>query len=362
MGGSHAGGLRPGVEPAGFRIRAFRDDDVEELAAAMTAASAADGLPWAVTPDIFRDDLILVTGVEPERDLMVAEVDGHPLGIAWLQVAKREDIWRLGHSGSVHPDVRGRGIGRALLRAIVARAGEKAAALPAGERRALSTDCDDAEARAVRLYRSEGYRPYRWFALMARDLESLPVAAPRTVPGIELRPVEPAHHRAIFDALEEAFQDHWGHREWTDDDFARMVSAPGNDHSLWRVAWAGDEVAGVCRNTIVPEDAAVTGVRQGWLDQIGVRRPWRGRGVASLLIAETVALYAARGLQRVMLGVDLDNPTGALGLYESHGFVVRSRATEWERALPGDPPLPDPVATGPGERDGRELLAGEADR
>jgi hypothetical protein len=35
---------------------------------------------------------------------------------------------------------------------------------------------------------------------------------------------------------------------------------------------------------------------------------------------------AATGMDQAMLGVDSDNPTGALGLYQALGFEVDSRA------------------------------------
>ena len=34
-----------------------------------------------------------------------------------------------------------------------------------------------------------------------------------------------------------------------------------------------------------------------------------------------------------ILGVDADNPTGALGLYERNGFVVAERSTAWRKRL-----------------------------
>jgi ribosomal protein S18 acetylase RimI-like enzyme len=46
-----------------------------------------------------------------------------------------------------------------------------------------------------------------------------------------------------------------------------------------------------------------------------------------------MAEFVARGFDRAILGVDLDNPTGALALYEKLGFVILSRATEWMRDL-----------------------------
>ncbi len=47
-------------------------------------------------------------------------------------------------------------------------------------------------------------------------------------------------------------------------------------------------------------------------------------------------------MTEAMLGVDSQNPTGALGLYEGLGFVVHSRGTTYRRPLDGSP-LADPA-------------------
>ena len=62
-----------------------------------------------------------------------------------------------------------------------------------------------------------------------------------------------------------------------------------------------------------------------YIGSVGTRRPWRKRGLASALMSETIAAAAADGKTVTSLGVDADNPTGALGVYERLGFAVRQR-------------------------------------
>ena len=62
-----------------------------------------------------------------------------------------------------------------------------------------------------------------------------------------------------------------------------------------------------------------------WLGSVFTRRPWRRRGLASALIGRSLALLQERGMTSAMLSVDVDNPTGALGLYEAAGFRVHDR-------------------------------------
>jgi ribosomal protein S18 acetylase RimI-like enzyme len=100
------------------------------------------------------------------------------------------------------------------------------------------------------------------------------------------------------------------------------------------VAWDGDEIAGVVQNWIWPTENAELGVERGWLEHISVRRPWRRRGLARAITAESLRRLRDRGMTDAMLGVDADNPNGALGLYEGLGFAVDKRSSVYRRALP----------------------------
>ena len=84
--------------------------------------------------------------------------------------------------------------------------------------------------------------------------------------------------------------------------------------------WEGDEVVGSVMNAIFAEENARIGLRVGWLEHVSVRAPWRGRGVAKALIAASMRALRERGMDFAALGVDAQNPTGALALYEGLGF------------------------------------------
>ena len=76
-----------------------------------------------------------------------------------------------------------------------------------------------------------------------------------------------------------------------------------------------------------------SGVRRGWLNSVFTRRAWRRRGLARALIARSLGVLRERGQTSAALGVDADNPSGALGLYERLGFAVDQRATAWRKAF-----------------------------
>jgi mycothiol synthase len=105
------------------------------------------------------------------------------------------------------------------------------------------------------------------------------------------------------------------------------------DPSLWLIAWDGDEIAGGVINSIYKDQNEALGLQRGWLDNVFTRRPWRRRGLARALIGRSLLLLRERGMTSAALGVDADNPQGALGLYEQAGFAVHDRFTAWRKPM-----------------------------
>jgi ribosomal protein S18 acetylase RimI-like enzyme len=99
------------------------------------------------------------------------------------------------------------------------------------------------------------------------------------------------------------------------------------------VAWDGDQVAGVSMNWIEDEENARVGVDAGWLGNVSVRRPWRRRGVGRALLLHAFRELHARGAERVGLGVDAQNPSGATRLYESVGMAVEADHATFAKPL-----------------------------
>jgi mycothiol synthase len=231
------------------------------------------------------------------------------------------EVW-----GHVVPEWRRRGIGRTLLAANLARARERAAADGTDDPRPAfaGSFIQEAEVGHRHLLAEAGFQTVRYFFEMTRDLTEVQVAP--LPDGLEVRPVTPDQHRAIYDADVEAFRDHWEARQPEPTDFDNLFAKADYDPSLWVVAWDGNQVAGVVQPWIWKDENASLGIRRGWLEHISVRRPWRGRGLARALTTEAMRRLQAAGMTEAMLGVDAENPTGALGLYASMGFVVASRA------------------------------------
>ena len=323
----------PAIE--GLRFRRFRDaSDWAPLAALQKAVAIADEDDEIQSPENLRIEVENKPGFRIERDMLIAEVDGRIVGEASGTASIRDGYPVHYLSGRVHPDWRRRGIGRALFRWNERRARERAAAEPevAGPGAILGAWASEFEPGAQSLYASEGYGVVRYaFTMIQRHVqEATAVPMPE---GLEIRPVTPEQHRAIFEADDEAFRDHFEHRAATEKDFVAIFTQPDLDTSLWQVGWDGDEVAGSVQTWIWKEENDTLGTKRAWLESVSVRRPWRRRGLGRALIAASLVDLRQRGIEAALLGVDAENPTGALGLYEGLGFEVKVRAMSYRKPL-----------------------------
>jgi ribosomal protein S18 acetylase RimI-like enzyme len=242
---------------------------------------------------------------------------------------------------NVHPDFREPAeLERALLAWAENRLRAIAAAHPADALKVFQAwvPSSDLDRQRVALLEAAGYQAVRWGYLMRRDLAE-PIEERALPAGLEVRPVTPADYRRVWEAHHEAFRDHWGFREPTEEEYQGWLASPTFDASLWQVAWApgangrGDEVAGMVLNFIPREENEQLGLQRGWTDPISVRRPWRKLGLAKALILRSLKLLRAQGMTEAMLGVDVHNPNGALQLYESCGFKPTKRSTTYRKDL-----------------------------
>ncbi len=321
----------------GLTFRAASPADWDALAGVLNRGNAADGVEEAQTGEELSAEHLRLDDFDVARDVLVAEVDGSIAGYAVGYRVVRDGVVTGESWGAVDPGFRRRGLGTSLFEATRRRlSSELTADLRPGARELRSFSMD-AEAGNLALLADRGFVPIRFGFEMRRFLTG--VLPERSLPeGIELRPVTPDQHRAIFDADNEAFEDHWGHRPPGEGDFVVRFEGPSVDTSLWCVAWDGDQVAGVVMNAIYRHENDQLGVRRGWLDHVSVRRPWRGRGLAKAMCTASLRVLRERGMDEAWLGVDGENPMGALALYEGLGFTVARRWQAYGRPVHGPAP------------------------
>jgi mycothiol synthase len=259
-------------------------------------------------------------GFDPATDAVVAVAEGgrivgyadlsvsHEGGLIWLDVSLRP--------GTADE------VGDALVGAIEDRALSGLA--PGGRVKAYVHERDTALGR---LLEARGYSVVRHSFRMEADLGREP-AAPVWPEGLAVRRFERgADDRPVYDVQEETFADQFDNEPLSYDEWRHWSFREPFDPSLWFLAEEGDELAGIClaRGERAGDETV------GWISVLGVRRPWRRRGVAQALLLHTFAELRRRGKSRVGLGVDGSNPTGAVALYERVGMHVARRYDHWQR-------------------------------
>lgn len=313
-----------------------RDSDVEAMATLANAANIADGVDEHESAEELLNRFIREDDhFSPDRDLVLVEHEGTLVAIAstfWVDT--RDGLREHRVHATVHPDWMRRGIGHRVLAWQEDRARASLAEHRTDAPAHFGTWCPEARIAKRQLIEAAGYRQVRWFFEMQRTGLDV-VDVPSTPEGIEFRPIgtDRASLRRLFDADVEAFQDHWGGFPATDATFAEWVEAPAMKPALFVVAWDGDQIAGASVNAIYHHDNEAFGRRRGWLDSVFVRRPWRRRGLGAALVARSLVVLREAGMDTAMLGVDADNPTGALGIYERAGFTVATRAAAYRKPM-----------------------------
>jgi len=308
--------------------------DLPVVAELIAVSNIHDGFEYVMSVESLDHEWRLTPGFEPTRDAVLVEVNGRLAALAKVTWRERR-VGIVVHQLHVivRPEYRRRGIGTALLGWAEDRARAsvpEGVGGPAGLPHFLGGWAEIAVPGVAEFAAHHGYAPIRYFHVMVRDL-TRPIPDLALPAGLDVRPVRDADHRRIWEADAEAFEDHFEVGVRTEEDFISFFTEPDADTSLWQVAWDGDEVAGSVMNAIHPDENAALGLSRGWLEHVSVRRPWRGRGLASALIGRSLVLLRGRGLAEAALGVDSENPTGALGVYERMGFVVHRTAATFRK-------------------------------
>jgi mycothiol synthase len=283
-------------------IRPAREEDVEAAVELMNEHSRR----LHGTDDLTPADLLLFwksPDVELGRDILLAEGTDGLVGYADVNV----------HGGNVWLDVRGIDPDAlpALLDAIEERGMEK----DPDKKLWSYTSAEDLP--LVDLYETAGYRRARHSFRMRIDLEP-DQPAPVWPDGFSVRTVSDGEERRVYDAQMASFADTWmfapdPYESW----LHWMVEEPSFDRSLWFLAEQDGELAGIVLSRAPENEPGL-----GWVRILGVLPQYRHRGLGQALLKHTFAEFQSRGFEAVGLGVDAENPTGAVRVYEHAGMHV----------------------------------------
>jgi len=287
------------------RLRELREDDAEQVAALFVDTfgearklDAREVVSWLRDPDL-----------RPE-DLRVLEQDGRAVG--YCDVAVRKD--------ALFVDVVAPGRWGELLDWAEAEAKQRELRLTS----LFVPHEHELEGVAV----ARGYEKRRESLTMEIALDEPPQDGEFS--ELEVRTYSHQDHGPLIAALNDAFAEDPFWQEVTPPRFdARFLGAPGFDPTLWFLLWDGAELVGFALD--FPEFG--TDADLGWVNWLGVRKPWRRRGLAEALLHRSFAELYARGKRRIALGVDAQNVTGALRLYERVGMRAVRRYGSWQKDL-----------------------------
>lgn len=297
--------------PDGFSLRGATPEDVQVAATVLGAAEQdlRGTSDWGLeeTEHLWRLANLGAGGVVESANGATAAI------IVAIDRGADRDAWV-----TVHPDYTGRGLSTALLPKVEADARVVGA-------RKLKMGAFSENEHARRLFERHGFREARHYYGMRIDF-ARPPSEPSWPAGIEVSSFRLEDARAFHTTLGEAFEDEWGFHQPPFEQWKReRLDPPGTDTSLWFVVREGAEVVAVARC-----DRREGG---GWVGALGVRKPWRGRGIGLALLQHAFVEFHRRGESYVGLGVDAQNPTGATRLYERAGMRVINEDVVYEKDL-----------------------------
>lgn len=308
-------------EIQGLIFRKFLgDSDFPQMMKIIDSAAKADKQESGETLEDLKHDYNHLTNCDPYQDMIMAEVHGELIAYArvtwWQEEEPNDHIYS--HFVNIMPDWREQGIEKTIIKWCETRLKEIAGEHPQDSQRIFQTYSNEFKTSFNNLLEDLDYSPARFFIEMSRSLEDIPtVELPE---GIEVRSVKKEDHRKIWEASIDAFRDHWGYSEPKEEDYIAYTGSKYFQPDLWQVAWDGNEVVASVLNYIDHDYNKMNNRKRGWTEDISTRKAWRQRGIARALIVRSMHLHKEKGMTEVGLGVDTNNPNGALKLYEGLGY------------------------------------------
>jgi GNAT superfamily N-acetyltransferase len=321
---------------SGLRFRRFKgESDFPQIVAVSKGMREADQVEFTISAaDLaMQFQMLSKMGFDSQKDVLIAEIAGKVIG--WSQVMRAQDQFGKGiyrHFVDVLPDWYGKGIRTVMLRHNEQRLREIAEAHSEDTPHMVQAGAADTEKDWISVLTKEGYSPFHYSFKMVRpsleDILDFPLPE-----GIEVRPVKPEHYQAIIDAWNEAIKDMRSLIPLSNEFFQAFQKLPIFDPSIWQIAWHENKVVGTVMNYIDAQENKEYNRKRGYVEGISVQRPWRGKGVAKALIARSLKLLKSRGMTEAALGVDTENPSGAVHLYLKMGFKAHKKSATYRKPM-----------------------------
>ena len=320
--------------PEGFTVRGARLEDIDTALTLFNLwAQRVIGEDEISDAEVIRNEWVSA-GFDPAEDIrLVFDPDDRLVGYieVWTTTKPPVHPWIWGR---VHPDCGGLGIGTWLLTWAEKRATRALDEVPNDLRFAPRIGIYAQAKESQKLFKEFGYRYLRSSYRMLIDVDETP-PAPVWPEGLTIRTYNPeTDAEAVFRADQDIFRDHFGFvEEPFEEGFQRfkhhMTEYEGFDPSIWWLAFEGDQLAGIC----LCRPHSYDDLDLGYVSSLGVRRPWRKRGLGLAFLRQAFGEFYRRGKRKVGLGVDAKNLTGALRLYEKAGMHVHMQFDMFEKEI-----------------------------
>ena len=304
-------------------------DDDPDWADLLSAMEAADDRGETYELEDLADEWQSVWS-HPDTDATFVWDGPQLVAFAWLKAmpGKREHH-RVACWGGVRPSHRRRGIGTAVFRWSVQRGSAMAKDFDPALPTKIDVDAADHQHDLLAVAARAGFEPVRRFLEVARPAQE-PVPDLQVPDGLELASWSPELDEQARLAHIEAFADHWGSEPRSAEEWAQWHTGHRSfrpDLSMVAIDTVTGQVASLVLSAAYPQDWGLV-PPEAWINTVGTRPAWRGRGVARWVLADVLRRIAASdtGFERAILGVDAENPTGALRLYRALGFTDDVRA------------------------------------
>jgi mycothiol synthase len=297
-------------------LRPPKVEDAPALAACFREFGRAYGADIESQGDL--ESWLANPGLDIDRDARVVLVEGDVVGYGDVSDAAQDGLAiyfdmrvRAEHSGEAEA---------ALLEFLEDRAAELAK--PGATLKIWSPE----RAENLRsLIAEHGFEFANYSVRMEVSLEG-ELPAPEWPEGIAVRSFDrDSDAGLVYEVSQEALEDEPDHVRDPFDEWKHYAFRDPFDPTLWFLAFDGGELTGIslCRPRR-GDDSEL-----GWIQVLGVRRPWRRRGLGRALLRHSLREFRARGKRRAGLGVHADN-LAAVKLYERAG-MKRERTSVWYR-------------------------------
>jgi len=297
------------------------EQDIPLLLELNLSSRKADGDPEPITLEEIANALANIDRVTLEQGVIIAFANAAPIGysrLGWYSSHPGNRLYyQISFLGEEH---RSSDDWPAMVAENERRLREIAAGLTPVSERYFQAWASDHQTDWISVLASAGYQVVRRFKNMLYQLGEVPT---KPLPdGVEIRPVLPEHMRKVWEAQKEMNAGLFENvvEDWLDEKYPAWLANPENEPRFWQVAWDGDRLAGMVMAHLDIKEKEKPHIRHAHTEHIYVRPQWRGRGLATALIAHSFQVLKAQGATDVELGVDVENESAAFRLYECLGY------------------------------------------